>query len=192
MEGRGIDLQHRADVLKASYCRSNWFSWVTQLKFLLFGNSKRTRAPIFLHSRRNDGRQNTGLNWDIPFMCYGESIFTPYIENWHSWFRWGHGWKRIYKEEHTFRRCWTFPLALKPPAQFSGSVTFLVRIRISDSKVGSFSFRQCTSKKRLKVIKNHKTVKIKVFLTIFAWWLKDPEPGQYLWLTDPEHCSRGI
>ncbi len=31
----------------------------------------------------------------------------------------------------------------------------------------------------------HKTVGIKVLITIFAWWQKDPDP--YLWLMDPEH-----
>jgi hypothetical protein len=126
-------------------CRSDLLFWVTQLKFLLFGNSKRTRAPIFLHSRRNDGRQNTGLNWDIPFMCYGESIFTPYIGNWHSWFRWGHGWKEYIK---------TFKLKFKPPAQCSGSVKFLCGSGSGSLTHGSksFSFCQCTFKKRLKVI----------------------------------------
>ncbi len=34
--------------------------------------------------------------------------------------------------------------------------------------------------------RSHKTVKIKVFLTIFAWWWKDPEPDPYLLLTDPD------
>ncbi len=32
--------------------------------------------------------------------------------------------------------------------------------------------------------RSHKTVGIAGFLTIFAWWYKDPEP--YLWLTDPD------
>ncbi len=31
----------------------------------------------------------------------------------------------------------------------------------------------------------HKTVEIKVFLTIFPYWLKDPDPEPYLWLMDP-------
>ncbi len=35
-----------------------------------------------------------------------------------------------------------------------------------------------------KSLKSHKTVEIKVFRTIFAWWWKDPDP--LLWLTDPE------
>ncbi len=34
------------------------------------------------------------------------------------------------------------------------------------------------------LVKSHKEVE--VFLTIFAWWWKDPEPDLYLWLTDPE------
>ncbi len=36
--------------------------------------------------------------------------------------------------------------------------------------------------------KKSQTVGIKVFLTIFAWWLKNPdtEPDPYLWLMDPE------
>ncbi len=33
-------------------------------------------------------------------------------------------------------------------------------------------------------IKSHKPVGIKVILTIFAWWQKDPNP--YLWLMDPD------
>ncbi len=33
---------------------------------------------------------------------------------------------------------------------------------------------------------SHKTVEIRVFLTIFAWWWKDPDPDPYLWLTDPD------
>jgi hypothetical protein len=37
--------------------------------------------------------------------------------------------------------------------------------------------------------RSDKTGEIKVFLTIFAWWWKDPEldpePGPYLWLTNP-------
>jgi hypothetical protein len=35
--------------------------------------------------------------------------------------------------------------------------------------------------------RSHKTVKIKAFLTIFAWWQKDqdPNPDPFLWLTDP-------
>ncbi len=32
----------------------------------------------------------------------------------------------------------------------------------------------------------HKTEEIKAFLTIFAWWWKDPEPYPYLWQTDPD------
>ncbi len=39
-----------------------------------------------------------------------------------------------------------------------------------------------------KVIKRSKTVPIKVFLTIFAWWQKDPELDPYLKLMDPQHC----
>ncbi len=47
---------------------------------------------------------------------------------------------------------------------------------------------------KIKVKKSHKIVGIKVFLTIFAWWLKDPvpdpekdpDPDPYLWLVDPD------
>jgi hypothetical protein len=35
-------------------------------------------------------------------------------------------------------------------------------------------------------IKSHKTVWIKVFLTIFAWWDQDTDPDPYLWLMDPD------
>ncbi len=31
-----------------------------------------------------------------------------------------------------------------------------------------------------------KTVEIKAFLTIFAAWLKDPDPDPYLWLMDSD------
>ncbi len=34
--------------------------------------------------------------------------------------------------------------------------------------------------------RSHKTVGIKVFLTIFAWCYKDPDPDPYLWLIDPD------
>jgi hypothetical protein len=34
--------------------------------------------------------------------------------------------------------------------------------------------------------RSHRTAEIKVFLIIFAWWWKDPEPDPYLWLTDPD------
>jgi hypothetical protein len=54
-----------------------------------------------------------------------------------------------------------------------------------------------------KVIKSHEIVGIKVFLTNFAWWWKDPgsDPDSYLWLTDPDpnpgrpntqNCNKGI
>ncbi len=33
---------------------------------------------------------------------------------------------------------------------------------------------------------SHKTVGIKVFLTIFAWWWKEPDPDPYLWLMVPD------
>ncbi len=44
---------------------------------------------------------------------------------------------------------------------------------------------------RKKSKRSHKTVDIKIFLTIlvfsiFAWWWKDQEPDLYLWLTDPD------
>jgi hypothetical protein len=34
--------------------------------------------------------------------------------------------------------------------------------------------------------RSHKIVEIYVFLTIFAWWQKDPDPDPYLWLMDPD------
>ncbi len=41
-----------------------------------------------------------------------------------------------------------------------------------------------------KSLKSHKTVEINVFLTIFAWCKKDPDPepdlDPYLWLMDPK------
>jgi hypothetical protein len=37
---------------------------------------------------------------------------------------------------------------------------------------------------KIKVKKSHKIVGIKVFLTIFAWWMKDPD--SILWLVDPD------
>ncbi len=39
--------------------------------------------------------------------------------------------------------------------------------------------------------KSHKTVEIMVFLNIFSWWWKDPEPDSYFWLTDPDADTRG-
>jgi hypothetical protein len=39
--------------------------------------------------------------------------------------------------------------------------------------------------------RSHKTVGIKVFLTIFAWWQKDPDPEPYLLLVDPDPDPRG-
>ncbi len=36
---------------------------------------------------------------------------------------------------------------------------------------------------KIKSHRSDKTVKIKVFLTTFAWWWKGPDP--YPWLTDP-------
>ncbi len=35
-------------------------------------------------------------------------------------------------------------------------------------------------------IKCQKESQIKVFLTIFAWWYKDPDPDPYIWLVDPD------
>ncbi len=37
-----------------------------------------------------------------------------------------------------------------------------------------------------KAKRSHKTVGIKVFLTIFAWWQKGPDPDPYLRLVDPD------
>jgi hypothetical protein len=34
--------------------------------------------------------------------------------------------------------------------------------------------------------RSQKTVGIKVFLTVFAWWQKDTDPGLYLWPADPD------
>ncbi len=45
-------------------------------------------------------------------------------------------------------------------------------------RVYSHHFSKIKSHKEVK-----KTVGIKFFLTIFAWWWKDPEPDPYLWLT---------
>ncbi len=46
--------------------------------------------------------------------------------------------------------------------------------------------------KEKKLKKSHKAVGIKVFLTFFVWWLKDPDPDPepdpdpYIWLMDPD------
>ncbi len=40
-------------------------------------------------------------------------------------------------------------------------------------------------------ITSHKAVGIKVFLTIFAWWKKDPDPDPYLWQMDSDPDPRG-
>ncbi len=37
--------------------------------------------------------------------------------------------------------------------------------------------------------RSHKTVGINFFLTIFAWWKKDPDP--YIWIMDPDADPRG-
>ncbi len=37
-----------------------------------------------------------------------------------------------------------------------------------------------------KSLRSYNTVEIKVFLTIFAWCWKDPEPDPYLWLMDAD------
>ncbi len=37
-----------------------------------------------------------------------------------------------------------------------------------------------------KSYRSHKTVEMKVFLPVFAWWWKDPDLEPYLWLTDPD------
>ncbi len=38
--------------------------------------------------------------------------------------------------------------------------------------------------------RSHKTIGINVFLTLFAWWYKDPDPDPYLWLMDPDSDGR--
>jgi hypothetical protein len=48
------------------------------------------------------------------------------------------------------------------------------------------TFKQFFEDKNSK--RSHKTVGIKVFLTIFAYW-KDPDPDPYLWLMDPDPCG---
>ncbi len=37
--------------------------------------------------------------------------------------------------------------------------------------------------------RSHKRVGIKVLLTIFAWWWKDPDPDSYFWIMDPDPGS---
>ncbi len=90
-----------------------------------------------------------------------------------------------------------------------------IRIRIRILLFSSLTFKMLASKKinfntifsanyflklhlhhfsKIKVKKSHKIVGIKVFLTIFAWWYKDPDPDPeqdpdqdpYLWLVDPD------
>jgi hypothetical protein len=34
--------------------------------------------------------------------------------------------------------------------------------------------------------RSHKAVGIKFFLTIYAWWYKDPDPDPCIWLMDPD------
>ncbi len=42
------------------------------------------------------------------------------------------------------------------------------------------------SKNKVKKKSQHRTVGIKIFLTIFAWWYKDLDLDPYLWLMDPD------
>ncbi len=39
---------------------------------------------------------------------------------------------------------------------------------------------------KIKSPKTLKTLEINVFLTIFSWWSKDPNPDPYLWLMDTD------
>ncbi len=65
------------------------------------------------------------------------------------------------------------------------------------SGFGSCYFRHWNANKKLLKVHLHHFPKIKSqkkpqngrnqgFLTIFAWWSKDPEPDSYLWLMDPD------
>jgi hypothetical protein len=53
-----------------------------------------------------------------------------------------------------------------------------IRIRIRIRNTGKESLR------------SHKTLEIRVFLTFFAWWRKDPD--LYVWLTDSDADPRGL
>ncbi len=55
----------------------------------------------------------------------------------------------------------------------------LVRIRM---RFGTLVHLHTSFFKDKKSEKSYKTVEIKVFLTFFAWWWKDPEPDPYLWV----------
>jgi hypothetical protein len=46
--------------------------------------------------------------------------------------------------------------------------------------------------KSQKEVTQQYRVGIKIFLTIFAWWQKDPDPDPYLWLTDPNPDPEGL
>jgi hypothetical protein len=71
----------------------------------------------------------------------------------------------------------------------------LVRIRIRIRILGSVPLSNGSGRPKniririrntsKKLERSHKTVEIKAFLTVFAWWWKDPEPDPYLWLVDP-------
>jgi hypothetical protein len=63
-------------------------------------------------------------------------------------------------------------------------------VRIRNNGAFTSFFKEKKSSRSLK------TEEIKVFLTIFAWWLKDPEPepepDPYLWQTDPNTDPGGL
>ncbi len=68
--------------------------------------------------------------------------------------------------------------------QCCGSVTFPDPVADQDPRIRTSVWRIRISNKNS--YRNYKTVEIMVFLTIFAWWWKDPDPDLYLWLTDPD------
>jgi hypothetical protein len=80
-------------------------------------------------------------------------------------------------------------------AKIPGSIAPLTNGSGSSSGSGSCYCRQWLSRsyidiifQRYKVIKEsqNKTVGVKVFLTIYAWWQRDPDPDPYIVITDPD------
>ncbi len=95
----------------------------------------------------------------------------------------------------------TYPILLilfySPYVPVLGIRDMLVRIQIlwsvpltNGSGCGTMAHLHHSSKIKKKSQRSYKTLEIKVFLTIFAWWWKDPDP--YLWLTDPDADPRGL